>query len=426
MKVAVEEISPVKKAIKIEIPVEIVSREISEAYTSLKKKVQIPGFRKGKAPQSVLEKRYAQSVEEDVIRKLVPDYYQKALKETGLRPVELPAIEKVKLKKDAPLSFTATVEITPKFELGVYEGLKIKNPRVEVTNLDVDRALEALQDQQSHLAACSDDHVIVEKDYVVMDFEGTIDGVPFEGGTAKNQTIQVGSKAFIPGFEDQLLKHKKGDEFVIRTPFPENYPKKDLAGKAAEFAVQVREIKEKALPKLDDEFAKDVGPFESLEKLKEKVRGDLEARFKKEGEHEIRRESMKQIVEAHHFEVPGSLVEREVHDSIQRLQQRLPKGVSLEQANMDPAKLHQEIEPVARDKVKGRLILQTIAAKEKITVEKEDIDKAVKETAVELKLSPDDVRRLILSQDGSMDVFKARLSEDKALDWIVSQAKIEK
>lgn len=426
MKVAVEEISPVKKAIKIEVPLEIVTREISEAYSTLKKRVQIPGFRKGKAPQSILEKRYAQSVEEDVIRKLVPDYYQRAIKETGLRPVELPAIEKVELKKDAPLSFTANVEITPEIKLGTYEGLKLKAPRVEVTNMDVDRALEALQDQQSHLEACPDDHIIADKDFVVMDFEGMIDGTPFEGGTGKNQTVQVGSNAFIPGFEDQLLKHKKGDEFMINTPFPDNYPKKDLAGKKAGFAVQIREVKKKVLPKLDDEFAKDLGSFESLEKLKEKIRADLEERFKKESEQAIRRESMKQVVEAHHFEVPGSLIEREVQDSIHRLQQRLPKGVTLEQANMDPAKLRQEIEPVARDKVKGRLILQAIAGKEKITVEKEDIDKAVEETAVELKLAPDDVRRLILSQDGSMDVFRARLMEDKALDWVVSQAKIEK
>lgn len=426
MKFDVKEISPIKKSIKVEIPEEIVSREIAQAYSSLNKKVLIPGFRKGRAPLPVLEKRYGASVEEDVIRKLVPDYYQKAIKEAGLRPVELPAIEKVELKKDAPLLFTANVEISPSVNLENYTGLKITPQKVEVTNLDVDRALEILQEQHGELKPCPETHSIVEKDFVVIDFEGRVEGNSLDGGTAKNQTLEIGSKKFIPGFEEQLINHRKGETVHIKTHFPADYPKKELAGKAVEFEVQIREVRQKSLPSLDDEFAKDVGAFENLAQLKEKLQVDIGERMKKESEQGVRRDVMKQLVEGHRFDVPGSLVEREVEESVHRLQQRLPKGVSLEQANMDPGKLRQEIEPAARDKVKGRFILQAIADQEKILMEKEDIDKAMEETAKELKMSADDVRRMILSQDGSIEVFKARLTEDKALDWVVSKAEIDR
>lgn len=425
MKVAVEEISSVKKSLTIEVPEEIVAKELSSAYTDLNQRVRIPGFRPGKAPRSLLEQRYAASVEEDVIRRLVPDYYQRAIQETGLRPVELPTIEKIELKKNAPLSFTAMVEITPPISLGATTGLKVEKPKMEVTNLDVDKALEALQEQHAQLTACPEDHRIAEKDFVVIDYQGTMDGRPLEGGSRQSQPVQIGSNALIPGFEEQLINHQRGDRVKVQTSFPKDYPKAELAGRPAEFDVTIREVKQKAVPALDDEFAKDVGPFTSLDELKARLRNDLTARVIRDQDHAVKTALLKQLTAAHAFEVPASLVEQELREALARLEQRLPKGVTFEQAKIDPLAVRKEIEPSAREKVKGRLVLAAIADQEKLTVSKEEIEAALTRTAQELKLSPEDVKRLILSQDGSLDVFKNRLLEDKAMDWVVSKAVIE-
>ncbi|HUK57248.1 MAG TPA: trigger factor [Nitrospiria bacterium] len=425
MKVAVEEISSVKKSLKIEVPEEVVTRELEAAYTDLNQRVRIPGFRPGKAPRSLLEQRFKGSVEEDVIRKLVPDYYQRAILETGLHPVELPAIDKVELKKNAPLSFTARVEITPPIPLGAYTALKVQRPKMEVTEIEVNKALEALQDRHAQLVACPEEHPIVEKDFVVIDFQGTMDGRPLEGGSRQNHLLQIGSETLIPGFEEQLINHRRGERVKIRTSFPKDYPKAELAGRAAEFDVLIREVKEKTLPALDDELAKDVGNFTSLDQLKTKLRDDLTARVKTEQEHAVKTALLKQLTEAHAFEVPASLVERELQEALARLEQRLPKGVTFEQAKIDPQAVRKEIGPAAQEKVKGRLILAAIADRESLTVSKEEIDAALSRTAQELKASAEDVRRLIVSQDGSLDVFKTRLLEDKAMDWIVSKAVIE-
>lgn len=425
MKVAVGEISTVKKSLTIEVPEEVVTKELSSAYTDLNQRVRIPGFRPGKAPRSLLEQRYAATVEEDVIRRLVPDYYQRAIKETGLRPVELPTIEKIEMKKNAPLSFTAMVEIAPPISLGAYTGLKAEKPKMEVTNLEVDKALESLQEQHAQLTACPEGHQIAEKDFVVIDFQGTMDGRPLEGGSRENQPVQIGSNTMIPGFEEQLINHLRGDRVTVRTSFPKDYPKAELAGRPVEFEVTIREVKQKVTPALDDEFAKDVGPFKTLDELKARLRDDLTARFKMEQERAVKSALLKQLTEAHSFEVPASLVEQELREAIARLEQRLPKGVTLEQAKIDPEAVRKEIRPSAEEKVKGRLILAAIADREKLTVSKEELDAALARTAQELKLSSEDVKRLILTQDGHLDVFKDRLLEDKTLDWVVSKAVIE-
>ncbi|HEY4485602.1 MAG TPA: trigger factor [Nitrospiria bacterium] len=424
MKYAVEEISSVKRSLKIEVPVEIVAREIATAYSQLNQRIRIPGFRPGKAPLNLLEKRYASTVEEDVIRKLVPDYYRRAIQESGLRPIELPTIENVELKKDTPLSFTAMVEIVPIFDLARTTELEATRPSTEVSRLDIDRALEALQEQQAQLTACPEDHLIADKDFVVIDFTGTMDGKPLEGGSRSNHPAQIGSGGMIPGFEEQLINHRRGDRLKVHATFPKDYSRPELAGRAAEFEVTIREIKQKNIPVLDDEFAKDMGPYPTLEDLKTDLKGRLEARAKQEADRAVRSALIKQLNEAHRFEVPAALVEREIEEAFGRLERSLPKGVTMEQAKIDPAAFRKEIEPSAREKVKGRLILRALAEKESLAVTAEELDAALARTALELQMKPEDVKRLILAQEGTLDVFKERLLEDKALDWVVSKAVI--
>ena len=425
MKIAVEEISPVKKLIKIEVPEDVVAHEFSQAYSDLNRRVQIPGFRAGKAPLSLLEKRYAQTVEGDVIRRLVPDYYQRAIKEAQLSPVELPAIEKIELKRNAPLTFTATIEIKPSIQPGNYLDLRIPRRHLSLAEADVDRVLQALREKHAILTACPDDHVIEEKDFVLLDFQGEIGGKPFEGGSGQGVVMQIGSKTGMAGFEEQLIGHRSGEQVTVQVTFPSDDRNADLAGKEAAFQVTLREVKKQVLPDLDDEFAKDVGDYLSLEPLKAKIREDLSAQLKKEEDHAHRTALVKRLIELHPFEVPPSLVEREIQDSLAKLQARLPRGMTLAQARVDTQAVRAELEPIAVEKVKGRLILEAIADHEGITVEKTELEGSLARMGQELKLPPEDLKRLILSQEGSLEGFRARLREDKALDLVYSKTVFE-
>lgn len=425
MKIAIEEISPVKKLIKIEVPEDVVAQEFSQAYLDLNRRVQVPGFRPGKAPLSLLEKRYAQTVEGDVIRRLVPDYYQRAIKEAQFSPVELPAIERIELKRNASLTFTATIEIKPSIKLGNYLGLRIPRQRLSLAEADVDRVLQALREKQAILTTCPDDRVIEEKDFVLLDFQGFIGGEPFEGGSGQGVVVQIGSRTFLSGFEEQLIGHRSGEQVKIQVTFPSDYRNTDLAGKEATFQVILREIKKQVLPDLDDEFAKDVGDYPSLEQLKAKIREDLSAQLKKEEDHAHRTTLVKQLIELHPFEVPPSLVEREIQESLAKLQARLPRGMTLAQARVDTQAVRAELEPAAAEKVKGRLILEAIADREGITVEKTELEESLARMGQEMKLPPEDIKRLILSREGSLEGFRARLREDKALDLVYRQTVFE-
>jgi trigger factor len=421
MKFAVEEISPVKKSITVEIPEEVVAKELQTAYSDLNRRVRVPGFRPGKVPLSILEKRYSQSVHDDVIRRLVPDYCQRAIQEAHLSPVELPSIQDIQMKEKAPLTFKATVEIKPAFELGNYMGLKIPVPHTPLQESDVDRALEALRQQHAVLEALPPDHAAQEKDFVMIDFEGAVEGKPFEGGSGKGVMVQIGANGLIPGFEEQLINHKAGDRVEVHVDFPKDYTRKDLAGLPAVFQVTVREIKKQVVPDLDDEFAKDQGDFASLDQLREKVRENLTERLKKEDEHARRQALMKRLVETHPFDLPASMVDREVRAMLSQVQARLPKGTTLEQARIDADVVKKEIEPAARDKVKGWLILEAIADREAVEVTKEEVEDSLARMGEEMNIPVDDLKRLILSREGSLDGLARRLREDKAQDLVYAK-----
>jgi trigger factor len=421
MKIAVEEISSVKKTITVEIPEDVVTREFQSAYTDLKRRVRIPGFRPGKAPLSLLETRYAQTVQEDVIRRLVPDYYRRAIDQAQISPLELPEIGNIEVKKNAPLIFKATVEIRPSIELGDYLGLKIPSPRLPLKEADVDRTLQALREKHAVLESHPADHAIVETDYVLLDFEGSIQGKPFAGGTGQGVTVPVGSKTLVSGFEEQLMGHRAGEQFEIEVTFPPDYYKAELAGKLAAFKVHVREVKKRVLPDLDDEFAKDVGSDSSLKELKGKIKQDLEARLQKEEELARKKALVKRLIELHPFEAPQSLVDREVRDLLIQVQSKLPPGVTLEQARIDSQFVETEAKPTAVEKVKRMLILQVIADREGIVISPQELEAFLKKMAEGTKTSPEDLKRLIISRQGSMDGVTEQLRADKVLDLVYSK-----
>jgi len=431
MRVTVEEINPVKRALKIEVPSDVVSQALNEAYADLKRRVKIPGFRPGKAPLNLLEQRFSQDVTADVIRQLVPDYYQRAVKQVGLAPVEPPTIEKVELKKDNPLSFVATVEIKPAVQVHDYLGLSVKRGKQSVNEEEVEKALEHLRDQMAQLVAYEGDHVITDQDFVLMDFIGYREGKPLEGGTAEGHLVQIGSKTLIPGFEEQLTGHRKGEQVKVEVTFPTDYPKKALAGQPVTFQVTIREIKKKALPALDDAFAQDMGAFKSLEELRAKLKQEILDRLRREEEQAQKQEMVKQLVARHNFEVPISLVQREMEILLARAEQRrrqagLPAGQAGAAATpQDLEEARREYEPLARDRVKGWILLEAIAHQEGIQVQEGEIQQALERMATETRMTAAQLKQLLLKREGSLEPFKGNLLEDKVLDFLLSKTVVE-
>lgn len=417
MKVEVKEITSVKKSLKIEVPQEVVSGEFALAYSKLKKEVKIPGFRPGKVPLALIEKKFGAAVEEDVVRKLVPDYYQKAIKETGISPVEFPSFDKIEAKQNAPLHFTATVEVRPVVRLSDYTGLVLPRKKINVADEDVEKTLEKIQDEQGHLETCSDDHAVVSKDYVTIDFAGSVDGKPMARGSAQGYTLQVGSNTFLPEFEDALISKRKGEKFEAAVPFPDDYQEKEIAGKTVSFKIDVKEIKKKILPKIDDDLAKDVG-LPSLVTLKEKIHQTLVDQQTSQQEHDQKRVLIKKLVELHPIDVPPSMVEREVHNSLESIQKSGPQKV-------DVSAFHKEYEPVARERIQGQFILGAIAEKENISVTNQDVDDEIKSMATASRISPEKAREMISQKDGSLEGLKSRIRQDKALNRVYSLAQFE-
>jgi len=441
MKLEVTELGPVKRALKIEIPEDEVNKQFAQVYAELNRQVRIPGFRPGKAPMALLEKRYAKEVEEDVVRRLVPDYYERAVRQAGIVPVlvQVPPLDRVKIKKNAAFSFTATVEIKPKIELRDYRPpnpISLKPDKRTVTDEQVDRVLEALRERQAQLHAAPASTPLAEGDYAVLDVEGFLDLAPLEGAKKEGQLHKVGSKSPVLGLEvDEHLIGKKEGEFVeISQPYPATHPDHRLAGNSVVFRFKVKAVKQKKLPSLDDEFAKDCGHYASLAELKEKLRAEMERALKKDIEETYKDFILKRLAETHHFEVPETLVERELTAMIRQLLEvrRRQSGGAAE--FQDPNKRQEEIKrlreehlPEATRRVKVGLVLEAIVEKEGLTVEEEDVSAEIERLASELKLSADEVRRMVeAGGEESKEELKGRILADKALDFVYRHAVIQK
>jgi trigger factor len=423
MKVAVEDITAVKKSLRIEVPQEVVNKEFENIYSDLKKRIKVPGFRQGKVPLTLLERRFAQEVESDVVKRLIPDYYQRALKEKGITPVISPTIEKVEIKRNAPLSFTATVETKPDFTLTTYEGLSLNRKKINVTEAAVDEALKALQETHGQLSACEPSHEICQSDFVLIDFEGRIDGKSFEGDQATGLLVQIGSNKLPPGFEEQLLGKRKGEEALIKIHFPSDLQRKELAGKEAEFLVKIREVKIKSLPDLDDEFAKDLGDYPTLSDFKQALRQGLDKQARRETENDIRNQAIQKLTEKHPMEIPPSLIERELSSMLLQLQQQLQhQGQSFDPSDPQWSPIRKKYEAIARERIHGRLILQEIARKEKITLDNRDVESELTQMAQQTKHNIAEIHRHIRSNEEAMEELRTRLLEDKALSLVLSRA----
>ncbi len=437
MKMEMTELGPMKRALKIEVPAEEVSQRFARAYKDLNRQVQIPGFRPGKAPLALLEKRYAKAVEEDVVRSLVPDYYDRAIRQAGIVPVlvEIPPLDRVKIKKDSAFTFTATVEIKPKIDLRDYKApnpISLKPDKRTVTEEQIDRALAVLREQHARLEAAPSQHAVTEDDYAVVDLEGFLEGAPLEGAKKEGQLIRVGSKASVLGIEidAHVLGKKEGDSVDIPQPYPATHPDPRVAGKPVLFRLTLKAIKQKSLPALDDEFAKDCGPYGSLQELKDRLRGEMEKALKKDIEESYKDTILKRLVETHHFELPETLVEREldaiVRQHLQAQQRKRATEAPQPTGAEEIGPLRREHRPEAERRVKVGLILEAIAEKETLSVTQEDLNAEVGRLATELKLPVEELVRMI--QEGgqeSIEELRARILADKALDFVYRHAVIQ-
>ena len=362
-----------KNELKLEFKIEAkkFDEAIMKVYTKSAKYFNIPGFRKGKAPFNIVERMYGDEIfYEDAFNELVPPIYDKEIEENKLEVVSRPDIHIENMKKGEDLVFTATVQTKPEVVLGQYKGVELKKVEYKVTDEDVNHELEHMQEHNARIITV-EDRPVKEKDIAVIDFEGFVDGKAFEGGKAENHELEIGSNTFIPGFEEQMIGMKAGEEKDINVTFPEDYFSKDLAGKEATFKVKLHEIKEKKLPTLDDEFAKDVSEFDTLNDLKTSIKEKKQAQNDDRAKHETESLAIEAVSNNTPIDIPSGMIETEIDAMIRDLEQQLSyQGINLDQYLHMINKTRKEIEDnykeQAEKNVKSRLVLEAIIKEEKL------------------------------------------------------------
>ena len=424
MKAEVERLGECKIALKIEVSADRVIEELANLYIDLQKKAKLPGFRRGKVPLDILKTYFARSLKADALDRLIPDAYQEVLKENDFVPCSQPKIEEVKYKDNKPLSFKATVEIKPKITLKKYKGLKAKKIIKIVTEKDVNRALEKLQHRHAEFIA-AEDRPAKKGDWVIIDFVGSIEEKPFKDNEAKNFSLEIGSKTLVGDFEDQLIGLKRGEGKEIKVRFPRDYHNEELAGKEVLFKVNLKEIKKKKLPELNDEFAKDL-KFNNLEELKKRIKEDLEKYETEHSENLLRTNLMDWLIKKTSFSLPGAMVERELEVMIEDALTRMRySGLDPKRIGIEEAKLKEKYRPSAERKVKSTLILEEIAKQVNIKVNEQEIEKRIEEMALSTGQKKEDLSDFFDRERSHLAGLREEIRLKRALELIVKGARIK-
>lgn len=417
-----------KNELKLEFTIEakIFEEGIKKVYQKNAKYFSIPGFRKGKVPMNMIEKFYgAQIFYEDTFNEIVPEIYDNAIKEEKLEVVSRPEIDVVQMEKGKDLIFTAVVQTKPDVKLGKYKGISLEKNKYEVTDQTIEHELEHMADRNARMVTVENRPAKLD-DTVVIDFCGSIDGKEFEGGKAENHELKLGSNTFIPGFETQVVGMKTEEEKDINVTFPEEYFSKELAGKDAVFKVKVHEIKEKELPKIDDEFAKDVSEFDTLKELKADIKAKKEKQNEERSKNELQEIAVKTVAESSEVDIPSGMIEAEVDAMAEDMNNRLAyQGVSLEQylkmvgKSMEDYK--KENEEPAKESVKMRLVLEAISKDAKIEVDDKEIAEKIEELAKAYGRKEEEL-------NGNEELKKnleASIKSEKSINYIIDNAKVK-
>ena len=399
---------------------------MKKVYTKTAKYFTIPGFRKGKAPMKIIEKQYGSEIfYEDTFNEIVPDIYAEELKANNIEAVSKPDIEVTQIGKGQDLIFTAIIQTKPEVKLGKYKGIELKKIEYTVSDEDIEHEISHMAEKNSRLITI-EDRPVEKKDIAVIDFEGFVDGVAFEGGKAENHELEIGSNTFIPGFEDQIIGMKIDEEKDINVKFPEEYFSKELAGKDAVFKVKLHEIKRKELPEIDDEFAKDVSEFDTIKELKASIKEKLEEENKNRAKYETEEEAIKTVCDQVEIEIPSGMIETEVDNMVKDVEVRLSyQGLKLDQylkmMNKSEEEFRKEFEEQAKKSVKSRLVLEAIGKDAKIEVSEEEIANKVKEMATNYGRKEEE----LLGNEELKQYLENSMKTEKAVQYIVDNAKIK-
>ena len=427
MSVKVENLEHNMVKLTVTVPADDFSKALTQAYNRNKKNISIPGFRKGHAPQQLIEKMYGTGVfYEDAANILIPQTYPDEAESTGLEIVSRPEFDIEQIEKGKDFIYTATAAVKPAVELGAYEGIEVKKQDVTVTDEDVDAAIKKEQEKNSRLVDAKEGEAVENGDTINLDYSGSIDGVMFDGGTAEGQTLVIGSNTFIPGFEDQLVGVKAGEEKEVKVTFPAEYHAKDLAGKEAVFACKVNKIQKKELPELNDEFAQDVSEFDTMDEYRESVKSNLVSDKEKAAKNAKTNEAVDKLIEASKMDIPDAMVasqaEQMYEDFARRLQsQGIPIDMYLQYQGSTEEKFKEDIKPQALKQIQERLVLEAVAEKADIKISDEDFEAEVKKIADQYKMDVDKLKESM--SDYEKEQLKKDMAVQKAVELVTDSAR---
>lgn len=417
-----------KALFNIEIDAKEFEKAVQGVYLKNRNRFNIPGFRKGKAPRKIIELSYGEGIfYEEALNSLLPQAYDEAIEDLELEPVDTPEVNVEQLEKGKPVIVEFEVIIKPDVELGDYKGIEIEKPEYNVTEENVDMELKSIQEMNGRIIDAGD-RESKEGDILTIDFEGYIDGEQFEGGTAENQDLEIGADKFIPGFEEQLIGKNKGDKVDVNVTFPEDYFEESLKGKDALFKVTIHEIKEKELPILDDEFAKDVSEFDTIEEYKESIRERLEKEAKDKEEMELKNKVVEKVVELSKIDLPEVMVENQINNEINEFDYTLKmQGMDMNQyfnlTNTTVEDFREQVKPVADKKVRADLVLSKIGEVEGIEVSDEDIDKELEKIAKQY--NQEDIEQFKENmKKGDLEPIRSGIMRDKTIELLLANVKL--
>ncbi|MBM4341358.1 MAG: trigger factor [Deltaproteobacteria bacterium] len=424
MNITVEEISSIKKKINVEISIEQVTGEVESLYKEVGKQAKIKGFRPGRIPRDILERYFKDYVKAEAIQKLIQETYPAALSEKDLHPVSPPVIDPGELEKGKPFQYSVTIEVKPEIKLDGYIGLKIEGKKEDAKAEEVEERLKGLQDLHAQLKTITEPRAVKSGDHVIIDYTAKMDNKPLEEGKATDFNVEVGGGRFIPALEEKMIGLNPEEEKEIEVPFPEDYGYKKWAGKTVSFLVKVKEVKEKILPPLDDEFAKDLGDYSSLEDLKAKLKEGIQKEKDLTFERQLKDQMVDQLIQANPFEVPESLVVEQAKALVSDTKMRLAtQGIALKNLNIPEEKLQEDYREVAQKQVRTYLILEKIAAQEGITVTDEEADERLRSISERTHQKMDVVKRYY-EKNGMIPELKSGILTDKTLDFLLGKANI--
>ncbi|MDE6701374.1 MAG: trigger factor, partial [Acetatifactor sp.] len=426
MSLQVEKLEKGMAKLTIEVSAEELDKAIDNAYRQNRNRISIPGFRKGKAPRKMIEQMYGKEIfYEDAANELIPVAYEKAYDECSEDIVSAPKVDVVQLEAGKPFIFTAEVALKPEVTLGKYKGVKVPAADLTVTEEEVDKEIERERDTNARTVNV-EDRAVKDGDMTVIDFEGFVDGVAFEGGKGENYPLTIGSGQFIPGFEEALIGAELNAQVDVNVTFPEDYQAEELAGKPAVFKCTVKEIKEKLLPELDDEFASEVSEFDTMAEYREDVKkklADKKAAAAKDAKEEA---AVDAVIEDAKMEIPDAMLDTQQRQMVDEFSQRIQsQGLSMEQymqfTGMTPAMLLEQVRPQALKRIQSRLVLEAVAAAEKMEVSEEEFEEELKTMGEVYQMEPDKVKEL-LGENGAKQV-REDLCIKKAVEFVVEHAK---